>query len=94
LNSDGDLVVNSNKPQTNFERTLPADEVQRIMDRLEAACPFEAASKANNCADCFGYTLTVDTGDETYRLEANDATLTDEQSALVSTLQEYFNPTQ
>jgi len=94
LNSDGKLTVNSNKPQTDFGRTIPADEVQRITDQLEAACPFEAASKADNCADCFGYALTVDTGNKTYRFEGNDVTLTEEQSALVSTLQQYFSEQQ
>jgi len=94
LNSDGKLVVDSNSPQVSFERTIPADEIQRIADQLEAACPFEADSKAGNCADCFGYTLTVKTGKETYRLSGNDTTLTDEQSALVSSLQQYFTPSQ
>jgi len=94
LNSDGKLVVSSTNPKTDFERTLPGDEVQRIADQLEAACPFEAASKAVNCADCFGYTLMVDTGNKTYHLQGNDVTLTDEQGALVSSLQGYFNPTQ
>ena len=91
LNSKGDLVVDSANPQTNFERTLSADEVMRITDLLKAACPFEPAPGSDNCADCFGYTLTVDTGGKTYRLEANDVTMTDEQSALTSALQGYFS---
>ena len=91
LNSSGELVVDSTNPQAAFNRSLSTQEVQRIADLLQAACPFEPASKATDCADCFLYAVTVRTEGEKYQFEATDVNLTGEQSALVSELQIYFD---
>lgn len=90
LNSSGELVVESTNPQAAFERSLSTKEIQRIAEFLRAACPFEPASKATDCADCFLYAVTVRTEGEKYQFEATDVNLTGEQSVLVSELQKYF----
>ena len=91
LNSDGELSVDSNNPQAEFHRTLPKDDLNHIVDQLEAACPFEAVSIQDDCADCFSYTLTIHTNSQIIRYQATDVNLTEDLSILTSTLQSYFN---
>lgn len=91
LNSEGELSVDSNNPQAKFQRKLPIDDLNHIVEQLEAACPFEAVPIQDDCADCFSYTLTVDTSSQTFRYQATDVTQTDDLSVLTNTLQSYFN---
>ena len=93
LESDGSLMVQSERPPVDKQITIPEDHVETITDLLVQACPFEAGPTKGVCADCFNYELNIEMDGQTYTVEALDTTLTDELRLLINTLDEFLQLT-
>ena len=94
LYSDGNLIIQSERPPVDEQRTISEDQVKTITELLVNACPFEVDSGKAVCADCFIYTLTIQMGGQTYVIEASDVTLPDEFQPLISALSQLLQDTE
>jgi hypothetical protein len=90
LNSDGNLKVQSLKPQATDTKTISDDQIKNISGLLADACPFTAESTKGTCADCFSYELTIQMGGQIYVTDASETGLTEEMFGLVFTLDKFF----
>ena len=86
FDSGGKLMVQSERPPVDVQKTISNDQVSGITDLLTQACPFEMKPNDMGCADCFLYTLNVQMDGQAYVMLATDFTLTDDLHPLISTL--------
>lgn len=93
VNSDGELVIISERPPADMGMTLPADEVARITSLLVDACPFEQDLGKGTCADCFMHELEITMDGQSYSVQVTDVTVTAELKALLDVLGEYLQNT-
>ena len=93
MQSDGSLMVQSERPAIDEQVTLPKDHLEPIQNLLVQACPFTIAKKEDNCADCYIYDLRIEMNGQSYDIQASDMTLNEELRPLITTLDEFFQVT-
>lgn len=91
LNSNGNLKVQSLKPQATDTKTVSDAQIKTISGLLADACPFTSDStKKGTCADCFFYELTIQMDGQMYVTGASETELTVEMFGLIFTLDKFF----
>lgn len=93
VNSSGALMIKSERPPAEVERTLAPAEIEQIAGLLIEACPFEPARSQGTCADCFTYGLEIQMDSRFYSVQATDVTLTPELQTLTDILSQYIQTT-
>jgi len=86
LQSDGTLIIQSERPPADVEKTIPEKDVAAITNLIVQACPFKTSPGDTTCADCSFYDLQIRMDDQTYVVSASDVTLTDELHPLIDAL--------
>jgi len=94
LYSDGNLIIQSERPPVDEQKTISEDQVKAITGLLVNACPFEVDSGKGVCADCFIYALTIQMDSQTYVIEASDVTLAEELHPLINDLSQFLQETE
>ena len=93
LQSDGGLVIQSESPPANVQKSISKEQVSEITNLLVQACPFNMQPNDLGCADCFIYKLSVQMNGQTYGMLATDVTLTDEVYPLINMLSQLLQDT-
>ena len=86
LDSTGSLVVQSERPPKNVQKTISRDQVDAITELLVQACPFKIEPAKKECADCFVYDLKIQMDEHTYSEQFSDMTFAEEMRPLVEAL--------
>lgn len=93
LQSDGSLMVQSERPAVDKQIMIPEDHVEPIKNLLVQACPFPTGRAEGVCADCYTYQLKIEMNGQTYDLQASDTTLTEDLRPLITTLDQFLQLT-
>jgi hypothetical protein len=74
LHVDSDGTVSASEPARDLsaQSSLSPQEVADLGRLLQAACPFQSATKSVTCPDCFNYTLEIQLGGRSYPVRASD----------------------
>lgn len=94
LDSDGSLMIKSERPPVDEQTTISDEQVNGITELLVQACPFETESTKGVCADCFFYDLNIQMDGRSYSVQATDVALTEELQALVGILSQLLQETE
>ena len=91
LHSDGSITIQSDHPPVDKQLQIPADHLEPVKNLLVEACPFQVDQANGNCADCFNYALDIKMDDQSYSVQAQDTTLTEDLQSLVNALDEFIS---
>jgi hypothetical protein len=94
VESSGAYQAENVQSGAKVEGTLPADIVADLEELLPVLCQATSSGRPPTCADCFQYSLEVETGNAVYRASLNDISLPESPaSPLVGALMQILNET-
>ena len=96
MSADGRIIASDLKRKRRVEQQAPPEQLVKIAGALSkidlSRLPATRPKLAKRCADCFQYALTVDNGDQRYKLYVDDITLEDPACAeLIGLLSSLLN---